>query len=354
VDNSAGPKWSSDVAQADWIRAHLTPWGDDVLAVTSVIPAGFERYARVLHPVDEPAEDDGRPVRWADMAAWSGLPLRADAQFHSVALPPGPRPSPPPSTSQPREGDLYLPDAEVLAAVLRDWTDTPEDCWFCVWDGYGWDNHPRLAIFTDDGEPPAEIPDTLPDPVPQPVRDGARVQLPYRDYLLYHGPVEAVAAIGALTGCEQSPNLWWPADRAWCVATEIDLQWTYVGGASALIDALLADGRIEVLPARPDDPVTRVEDWVAAWVERLADALLADGEAELTTSRGTVRAWLSRPGRPGTSDTSGEMNLRTETSGTAGSRSSSSWGRLGPPDQEELHDEITHYLTSAVTGLAGL
>jgi hypothetical protein len=26
------------------------------------------------------------------------------------------------------------------------------------------------------------------------------------------------------------PNPWWPEDRAWCVATEIDLPYTYVGG----------------------------------------------------------------------------------------------------------------------------
>jgi len=38
-----------------------------------------------------------------------------------------------------------------------------------------------------------------------------------------------------------------PADRAWCVATEIDFAWTYVGGSRELIDAILADARLEAV-----------------------------------------------------------------------------------------------------------
>ncbi len=80
---------------------------------------------------------------WSDAvgeAAWSGMPLRADAQFHSVALPPvRPDGDAPGSGMCPETGSLYPPDAEVLAGIVREWTTTPERCWFCVWDGYGWD-----------------------------------------------------------------------------------------------------------------------------------------------------------------------------------------------------------------------
>ena len=58
------------------------------------------------------------------------------------------------------------------------------------------------------------------------------VQIPGRQLALYSGPIEA-----AITFCEwptlQSPNLWWPHDRAWCVASEIDVRSTYVGGTQA-------------------------------------------------------------------------------------------------------------------------
>ena len=111
MDGNA-PHWSGDVHQADWIGPRLADWDGDYTAAI-VVPAGFAAYARVLHPA-EIAEDGGRPVRWADVAAWSGMPLRQDAQFHSIALPPTDPGEPPPYQGQgPREGSLYLRDAEV-------------------------------------------------------------------------------------------------------------------------------------------------------------------------------------------------------------------------------------------------
>jgi hypothetical protein len=324
MDGNA-PRWSSDVHKADWIRPRLTPWEGDHTA-TIVVPAGFAAYARVLHPAGIPERGE-RPVRWADVAAWSGMPLRPDAQFHSIALPPtAPREPPPYDGQGPHEGSLYVPDAEVLAGILRDWTATPEDCWFCLWDGYGWESGG--------------------DPVPGPVFGGPRVQLPHRGYLLYQGPVEAALALPALDGTfGQCPNLWWPADRAWCVATEIDLPWTYVGGPRGLIDAILADHRIEARPAAPDDRVSRVEDWVAAWADQLLEDLLADGTASLSTPRGSVDAWLRRPQgiRHG--------ELRIEVTGRNGG-SSSSWTPLGG-SEDELRSNVHGYLTMAVLSLTG-
>ncbi|MGP7996880.1 MAG: hypothetical protein ACLPKI_06090 [Streptosporangiaceae bacterium] len=81
----SGPAWSDEVGAADWIAGRLLPLAAG--QVTSVVPAGFEAYSRVLHPAEEPGTGD-RLVRWAEVAAWSGRPLRRDAQFHSVAPPP--------------------------------------------------------------------------------------------------------------------------------------------------------------------------------------------------------------------------------------------------------------------------
>jgi hypothetical protein len=345
--DSNGPRWSSDVHQADWIASRLTPW-DDGYTITIVVPAGFEAYARVLHPAATPEHGD-RLVRWAEVAAWSGMPLRNDAQFHSIALPPTTAPAgPPPYDSQgPMEGVLYLPDAEALAAIGRNWTATPEDCWFCVWDGYGWDSEGTVAVLTEAGQRPAIIEEPRPDPVPGPVRDGPRVHLPYRDYFLYTGPVEAAVTLASLevTG-GQCPNIWWPADRAWCVASEIDLEWTYVGGSRGLIDAILADGRIEALPAGPQDPVGRIEDWVTAWADQLADGLMARGSASISTPRGSVEAELRRPRgiRKG--------ELRIEVAGRGGSGSSVHPGLHG--SDEELRREVHDYLTIAVLDLTGM
>lgn len=332
--------------QADWIAPRLASW-DDEYTITIVVPAGFGAYARVLHPV-QTADNGDRLVRWADVAAWSGMPLRPDAQFHSIALPPAAPGGPPPYGSQgPQAGSLWRPDAEVLAAIGRDWTATPEDCWFCVWDGFGWGSVSTFAVLTETGRPREIIQEPARDPVPGPVRAGPRVHLPHRDYFLYTGPAEAVGALASLDGTGgQCPNLWWPADRAWCVASEIDLPWTYVGGSRELIDAILADERIEALPAAPQDPVSRVEDWVTAWVGELADGLMARGAASLRTPSGSVSAWLRRPRgiRKG--------QLRIEVSGRDGNGTSVRPGLHG--DDEQLRREVHDYLTIAVLDLTGM
>jgi hypothetical protein len=144
----------------------------------------------------------------------------------------------------------------------------------------------------------------------------------------------------------QCPNIWWPADRAWCVASGIDLPWTYVGGPRGLIDAVLADNRIEALPAAPFHSVSRVEDWVTAWADQLADGLLARGAASVSTPRGSVDAWLRRPHgiRKG--------ELRIEVAGHSGGSNSFLPGLRG--DDQKLRSEIHNYLTSAVLELTGL
>jgi hypothetical protein len=334
VDPSAGPAWSDAVEEASWIGERLAPF--DTYRVTSFEPRGFAAYARVLHPAADPLRGE-RLVRWADVAAWSGMPLQADAQFHSVALPPVRPDGDPPGWGMPPEtGSLYPPDAEILAGIAREWTTTPERCWFCVWDGYGWDG----TQLARPGEPSVPLPATI----PQAVLRGPRVHLPERDYLLYAGPVETVDAVAPVAGSYQTANLWWPSDRAWCVASEIDLPWTYVGGPAGLIERLLADGRLEVLPAGPDDPLTRTEDWVTTWAAEATTRLLSTGEAVITTSRGTVEARLERlRGR-------GRATLRTWTRGDSGV-TRRTWGTLSHRDKGGQRDEICRRLCWALIGL---
>jgi hypothetical protein len=78
--------------------------------------------------------------------------------------------------------------------------------------------------------------------------------MPSRSYALYCGGLDAARALWELSW-EQSPNLWWPDDRSWCVATEIDLTATYVGGSVAHVHDVLEDRRIDARPARLGDPI---------------------------------------------------------------------------------------------------
>jgi len=155
-----------------------------------------------------------------------------------------------------------------------------------------------------------------------------------------------VTATVPLTQSEQTPNLWWPTDRAWCVATEIDLTWTYVGGASAMIECLFTDEWIEAVSAEPGDPLTRVEDWVVRWADEALNELWDSGEATISTSRGTVNAWLKRPGRRRSG------MLLTESAGDNGVRGSSRTP-LGPRKEEDLREQVASHLIGTVIGLVG-
>jgi hypothetical protein len=206
--------WLRDVSPAAWIGPRLHPFAQDI---GSVIPEGFAAYARLFHPVDA---DRDRRERWSDVAARTGRILHSEMQFHLIAAPRSQTPSVDYNRdNQPRMGTLHLEQRRILADHLRSATSTPDRCWFAMWEGFG---------GLDDGEV------------------GARVELPNRNYLLYNGAIDR--ALESPFPFDQSPNLWWPDDRAWFVATEIDFDSTFVGGDEGLIAALVSDDRLETLP----------------------------------------------------------------------------------------------------------
>jgi hypothetical protein len=208
-----------------------------------------------------------------------------------------------------------------------------------LWEGYGWENLAQLTLL---GQPNI----VLPDPIPQNVRQGPRVHLPNRDFLLYAGSVEAVTATVPLANSEQTANLWWPSDCAWCVASEIDLAQTYVGGPAAMVEHLLAAERIEAVAADAGDHLTHVEPWVEQLVQAAVTELWAIGGSFITTSRGTVNAVFKKPGRRR------RGVLSTTSDGDNGVRSSHSH-YLGPGDEQSLRETVEMYLISDVVGLVG-
>jgi hypothetical protein len=309
-----GVEQSVKVEEAAWIGGRLSPFNSGV--ATSVIPNGFEAYARVLHPLD-PAVRGQQPARWADVASWSGSELVPGIDFPDIALPEHEPSGEEPWPGQvPQVGTLHPTDADALGAVLARHTSTPDRCWFCTWEGWG-------RVFVD---------------------DGPRVQLPQRDYALFGGPLAALPSLmDAQNG--RSPNLWWPDDRAWCVATEIDLAWTYVGGPAALISDVLANPGLEAQSAAPDENVRRRPPaWLAPAIEDAASELLDTGATTLRTWRGTVHAQLERP--HGATD--GDLRIqRRPANGYPGS----GWSRITEHDPVRLRHNLTSALTGAIIEL---
>lgn len=81
-----------------------------------------------------------------------------------------------------------------------------------------------------------------------------RVRAEHRAYFLFTARLGDVGAF-EIGDWHQAPSIWWPDDRAWCVATEVDGYSTYVGGSTECIEALIASERIEAIVVTPDTPM---------------------------------------------------------------------------------------------------
>lgn len=208
--------------EADWLEPLLAPFAS---CVAAVVPYGFAAYARIAHS-DDPFSD----------------------------------------VSVPEPGNLAHDLLQPLCSNLAEHTRTPDSCWFCLWDGHGWLNDRSTGTITflrkDAAPQEASLPE---EPEHEPlapallaaVRNPTRVSLPARTYVLLEGPLQAAAEFGWYfpTGhfVPQSPNIFWPEDHAWCVATEIDLPHSYVAGPQALIENLVAHPHITAKQVLPDD-----------------------------------------------------------------------------------------------------
>jgi hypothetical protein len=233
-DGFPGVSVSDDVSAASWVRAALRPWSRTGISdVATLVPAGYPAYARILHRA---GTTDGRFVRWREIARTTGREVGASTQFQEIVgwEPDAEHQSPPGPWRQPDPGSLLPSECAAVAEVLTLHTTTPADCWFCVWEGYGsaWTVLNRLA-------------ETAP-----------RVALEHRNCLLFRGPVTAATAFRSEPWF-QSPTLWWPADRAWCVASELDIYSTYVAATTAAVRALIEHPELETLLCRADGPVDR-------------------------------------------------------------------------------------------------
>jgi hypothetical protein len=222
----------SDVSLGVWIsaaRRRGTPG-----TVGSLVPNAFEAHSRVLHPAVRYLGHDDVEVPWAEVAAHNGTVAHPLMQWPSVTGSWNYLSSdsqPPVWDDAPSEGHLPVATAARLAAVLAGHTGTPEDCLFGRWDGFGYD------LGTPD-VPPRLL-----------LRGGI-------DMVLVRGTVTDAVRNLAPEPWEQSANLWWPADHAWCVVTDVDLMSTYVGGSASCIADLLATQGLDAVPAAPEDRVT--------------------------------------------------------------------------------------------------
>ncbi|WP_171814532.1 hypothetical protein [Arthrobacter dokdonensis] len=290
VGSSPG-QWIADALAPYHSRGRRATLGS---TVAGTVPECFEAHARILHRVDN---YPGEPRRWADVAAANGKAIHPAVQFATIAgtgvgegaMLEGRLLAPP------REGELDGGQLCTLAGILSGLTGTPGEVFLAVWNGWGWLNGgSSVSVSLVEGSSPgASFPgggqgidsDNLAllqqawgqameharlSQAPAPAAAGQTLDVAggFREYLVFRGTAHNLATppwTAAYPGADsQSPNLAWPADHAWCVATEIDFDSTLVGGTAEAISAVVNSPELEALDVSPG---TRL-DWKADTINR--------------------------------------------------------------------------------------
>ena len=231
-------KAAGDISQSRWLVDGL----EDSCTVSSIVPRGFECYARVLHPAWRYALENCHvvkmPVAWNEVASrrgrvanrlmqWpqvSGLPKMDEhvsyqlARGGCVIL------------DWPDEGTIPLTVGKALKEVLLCNAEDTDSCWFGLWVGYG----PGQELGL--GEPKAI---------------GNR----HRQWYLFRGCLGNIEYSFSGTDRHQSANLVWAQDRSWCLGVDINLHSTYIGGSESLVSNVLKNSELEAYTAHPGDNV---------------------------------------------------------------------------------------------------
>lgn len=281
-------KFTSDVERGAWLLARVGDRG-----IGDVAGTGFDAYARILHPVEairrDPTVTDewGNPRivaevmwPWAEVAARNGRVMHPLVQWRNL-------------TDNEDEAAMSFDDGwqvgqsvegwfdpALLAALtvhLRAATEVPERVTAGVWNGFGDLNTSSTAVFvasTDDdpqdidrerARVEAELAASVAPEVARATTAGPFLRWPGRDFILFDTGLTELAdprwvhtaGLGWTTDFPGvTPQLLWPADHTWVVASEIDFDSTIVAGSRDLIDAVLADDHFESFEVTEDSDLS--------------------------------------------------------------------------------------------------
>jgi hypothetical protein len=259
----------AEAAHGEWIRARLQmPFAN----MHQFVPHGFEAYARIFHPLDrdrpvgdgswldvpelEPIELDSESTTWTVLAETFGRTMHPLAQFRQLVERRFQRLGEFGETlwtgpvidadgwryDEPHEGDLGIGTLATLARILSAHTATPDVGVVAVWDGYN-----EIDVHAE---------------------GAGRFELPWRSYGIYASGIRTFiphtwimdAPWTKDTVFPRTPNIIWPEDHAWIVASEIDLDSTVVGGSRALVDAIIASPDLEAFEIPEGADLTSLGD----------------------------------------------------------------------------------------------
>lgn len=210
----------SDTTVADWASRRQS---GDLYRVDFQVPAGFDKYCRILHRVHGPCDSF---LPWSDYAQPVGVTIRPDTRWYEISR----RDSR--LRSSPDVGGLDEISGPAYLEFLTEHLPADDHVFAGYWDGIHGAYTPGKSFPT--------------------------ARLGVRDHVLFRVPLAALADAfhSELGFLFDFPALLWPEDRSWYLSTDVDYNSTLVGGSEEFIDALLAHETIEALPIGPDVDLT--------------------------------------------------------------------------------------------------
>jgi hypothetical protein len=239
-------------SEFDWIRSgrlkpaptENQPWPGCLLSV--LLPPRFDAYAKILHRITanyqhidhpdpfteneiaileippcpelssfvqtkrEKGEDPN--IRWKEIASYLGVPFEPQichAWFRAGMKEPACWPR---FLYGPAEGNLDHEELSEIVSILRPFT-----------------GHQKCFIRF------AEIPLIGTDKP-----------------LLFAASLDEVAEAGKENNYQFSPEYIWPSDRSWCLCSDFDFEFSFVGGTQEMVSAILNNDTLEAFQIRDD------------------------------------------------------------------------------------------------------
>jgi hypothetical protein len=254
---SPGLEPVEDLSPSVWVQQALKDRPAERFRVRDLVPPVFVAYARILHRPYKPGDGRIPTGTWAERAAELGRELGPETDWEELE-----------GTMSdgvlkddwtPGQGSLIEQEVGTLAPFLYGHTTTPLECWFAMWSGWGDLSGASGVLYRSPQRTIAELRIRWRNWFEswQARREAARLKtFPLlgrsgRSYVLVAGAIDDAPRFH-LGRRFQSPSLWWPADRAWFVHTEIDAVSTYVGGSRALVDQLVGGQILESFEVAED------------------------------------------------------------------------------------------------------
>jgi hypothetical protein len=194
--------------------------------VTSVIPAGYESYLRVLNPIEL---RDGTTAPWTEIAKRNGVRPSALMQWPELeavegfAVPEG----------YWRQPDMGNPPVDLVMRLIEALQPDQRIHYFASWAGYAGELHEPTVMFS-----------------------------PYqREMVLYSGALvdEHGAPLLPTTETGRVPMYWWPTDLRWFVGQDIYARSLFVGCGHGTARTILEDPDLDAYLISPSDAVRNEE-----------------------------------------------------------------------------------------------